>query len=194
MGATSPAGRSFAAPSLGEALASAAAGGLPAARLVERTSWSCHHGVARWGAGCPCVADSSWKLPLRVALERLAGGVDAATESVVRALPGAPDPWAARDEYVDVVIGAVTPAAFAAARLGASAPAEASAAFLAVLEAQRWRLSMFASCAWFWESPDRIETLASIRAATRAARLIDGLAGTSLERRLVADLREVGAP
>jgi hypothetical protein len=135
------------------------------------------------------VADSSWKLPLRVALERLAGGVDAATEAVARTLPGAPDPWIARDAYVDVVIGATPPAVFAAAHLGPTAGADATTAFLALMEAQRWRLSMFASCAWFWESPERIETLASIRAATRAARLIDGLAGTGLERRLVDDLR-----
>ena len=190
VGATAPAGRSYATPSLTEALA-ATAGPLPSATLVERTSWSCHHGVARWGAGCGCVGDSSWKLPLRVALERLAGGIDAATETIARALPGAPDPWAARDTYVDVVIGAEPAAAFAARHLGTGAPGETASRFLALMEAQRWRLSMFASCAWFWESPERIETAATLRAATHAARLIDGLAGTHLERRLVEDLRLV---
>ena len=85
------------------------------------------------------------------------------------------------------------PAVFAASHLGATAGAEATAAFLVLMEAQRWRLSMFASCAWFWESPERIETLASIRAATRAAQLIDGLAGTALERRLDDDLRHLTA-
>jgi hypothetical protein len=57
-----------------------------------------------------------------------------------------------------------------------------------VLEAQRWRLAMFASCGWFWEDPVRPETAGSLRAAARAARLIDRLAGSSLERRLIADL------
>jgi hypothetical protein len=52
---------------------------------------------------------------------------------------------------------------------------------------------MFASCGWFWEAPARIETAASLRAAVRAARLIDGLAGTDLEHRLVADLSLVSA-
>jgi hypothetical protein len=191
VGATAPAGRSYATPSLAEALAVTRAGPLPIATLVERTSWSCHHGVARWGAGCGCVPDSSWKLPLRVALERLAGGIDAATEMIARALPGAPDPWAARDAYVDVVIGAEPAAAFAVRHLGAGAPGEAASRFLAVMEAQRWRLSMFASCAWFWESPERIETATTLRAATHAARRIDGLVGTHLERRLVEDLRVV---
>jgi hypothetical protein len=51
---------------------------------------------------------------------------------------------------------------------------------------------MFASCGWFWDDPVRVETAGALRAATRAARLIDGLAGTDLERRLVADLALVG--
>ena len=61
------------------------------------------------------------------------------------------------------------------------------------MEAQRWRLAMFASCGWFWDGPGRIETAATLRAAARAARLVDGLAGTALERRLVADLALVSA-
>jgi hypothetical protein len=56
------------------------------------------------------------------------------------------------------------------------------------MEAQRWRLAMYASCAWFWETPDRIETAGALRAGARAARLIDAVAGTALEQRLLADL------
>ena len=60
------------------------------------------------------------------------------------------------------------------------------------MAAQRWRLSMFASCAWFWESPDRLETRGAIRAARRAAGLVDAVAGTDLTTRLAEDLRAVG--
>lgn len=56
------------------------------------------------------------------------------------------------------------------------------------MAAQRWRLSMFASCAWFWDSPERIETLGAIRAATRAAELVDSVAGTDLAARLASDI------
>jgi hypothetical protein len=52
---------------------------------------------------------------------------------------------------------------------------------------------MFASCGWFWDEPARIETAGALRAAVRAARLMDGVAGTDLERRLVADLHLVAA-
>ena len=60
--------------------ASRAGGPHPAMRIRERTSWSCHHGVLRWSAECPDAPDGRWKGPLRAALDRLAGGIDAATE------------------------------------------------------------------------------------------------------------------
>ena len=49
---------------------------------------------------------------------RLAAGIDAVTDGLAAELPGTPDPWAARDAYVDVVIGADEPAAFARRWLG----------------------------------------------------------------------------
>ena len=77
-------------------------------RIAERTSWSCHHGVARWSAECPDAADGRWKGPLRAALERLAGGDRRGDGALVRAsCPATPDLWALRDAYVDVVVGAI---------------------------------------------------------------------------------------
>jgi hypothetical protein len=194
LGATAPADLPFERLPLGQAIADAVDRGIPPATLHERTSWSCHHGVERWAASCACVPDGSWKGPLRIVLERLAGGVDALTERLARELPGAPDPWAARDAYVDVVIGAEAAADFATRWLGAASSDGQRSAFLALMAAQRWRLAMFASCAWFWEDPLRPETAGALRAATRAARLVDHLAGTGLERRLTADLGLVHGP
>jgi Domain of unknown function (DUF3536)/Glycosyl hydrolase family 57 len=161
---------------------------IPSASLVERTSWSCHHGVARWAGGCDCVPDGSWKAALRAAFDRLASAIDTETERIARNLPGSPDPWAARDAYVDVVIGATTPADFAATWLGTGATPDATTRFLDLLAAQRWRLAMFASCGWFWDVPDRIETAGVIRLARFAAKRIDALAGTALAPRLDDDL------
>ena len=53
---------------------------------------------------------------------------------------------------------------------------------------------MFASDGWFWDEPTRPETRQVLRSAARAARLVDGLAGTRLERRLVDDLALVPSP
>jgi hypothetical protein len=56
------------------------------------------------------------------------------------------------------------------------------------MEIQRWRLAMFASDGWYWDDPMRPETANVLRAAARAARSMDGVAGTTVERRLVEDL------
>jgi hypothetical protein len=163
-------------------------------RIVERTSWSCHHGVARWSAECPDAQDGRWKGPLRAAFERLAGAIDALTERRFAALAGTPDPWAARDAYVEVVLGIEPAAAFAARWLGDTAPATDRRAFLDLLEAQRWRLAMFASDGWYWDDPLRAETKQVLRAAARAVRIVDELEGTRLERTLCADLALLVSP
>ena len=167
----------------------------PTVGISERTSWSCHHGIARWWAECPDAVDGRWKGPLRAALERLAGGIDLATEATFAEMPGGPDPWAARDDWVDVIVGKTDAEAFTAERLTSPSASEANrAGFVAFMEAQRWRLAMFASDGWFWDDPVRTETRQILRAAARAARLVDGHSGSGLERRLVADLRLFTSP
>lgn len=161
---------------------------ISAATLVERTSWSCHHGVARWHEACACVQDGRWKAPLRAVLDRLADLVDQETETIARTLLGSPDPWPSRDAYVDVVIGAEAEDAFVDRWLPSSTRPEDRRTFADLMAAQRWRLAMFASCGWFWEVPNRPETAWVIRAATHAARLIDRHSEAGLEGRLAADV------
>jgi hypothetical protein len=189
--------RGFDVVSLGSALAAEDPATFPLARIADRTSWSCHHGVLRWSGECHCASDGRWKGPLRAALERLAAGVDAVTEMLARDMPGrgggardrvSLDAWAARDAYVDVVIGATAPASFAAAHLAAAAGDAASRRLLDLMEAQRWRLAMFASDGWYWDDPARPETHHILRCAAWTARTVDRLAGTHLERRLEEDL------
>jgi hypothetical protein len=185
--------RGFDVVTLDVAVAEAARHSLPAMRIAERTSWSCHHGVARWSGECPDASDGRWKAPLRAALERLAGAIDVVTAAAVAELPGDVDADAARDAYVDVVHGAIPARDFAANRWpGADDPRRDRV--LALLEAQRWRLAMFASDGWFWDDPIRPETRQVLRAAARAVRLVDATAGTRIERRLVQDLATFSSP
>jgi len=166
----------------------------PQATIVERTSWSCHHGIARWTSECPDAIDGRWKGPLRSALDRLAAGIDAVSESLLQATQRGADLFGpARDAYVDVAFGAMAADAFAARWLPDGRP-EDRQVFLSLLEAQRWRLAMFASDGWFWDDPARIETAQVLRAAGRAVRIVDGLAGTHLERRLLDDLSVLASP
>ncbi len=189
--------RGFDVIGLAEAIEEALARGAPTVAIAERTSWSCHHGVARWSGECPDAADGRWKGPLRLAMERLAAAIDTTAEGCARSLEsprGAIDLWAARDEYVDVIVGAEPPAAFSARWLGDGAPATDRRTLLELLESQRWRLAMFGSDGWFWDDPVRAETKHVLLAAARTVRIIDRLAGTLLEQRFVDDLTLLVSP
>ncbi|HEX5824256.1 MAG TPA: DUF3536 domain-containing protein [Candidatus Limnocylindrales bacterium] len=183
--------RGFDVVSLADVVAEATSA--PPIGIRERTSWSCHHGVARWGGECADADDGRWKAPLRAAFERLAGAVDVVTATAFDEAPGRPDPDLARNAYVDVVLGQVTGADFAAGQWPA-ADDRLRGRLLDLLEAQRWRLAMFASDGWFWDDPIRPETRQIIRAAARAVRLVDATAGTRLERRLTDDLAALSSP
>lgn len=165
----------------------------PSIGINERTSWSCHHGVARWGGECPDAEDGRWKAPLRAALERVAGAIDAVTAARISELPGRVDAAAARDAWIDVILGVVSATEFATNRWPAASAAD-RARVLDLLEAQRWRLAMFASDGWFWDDPVRPETRQILRAAARAVRLVDSAADTQLERRLLDDLATFSSP
>jgi hypothetical protein len=115
------------------------------------------------------------------------------TAEVIGGLPGDSSADAARDAWIEVVAGAVPAADFAADRWPRASDAD-RARVLDLLDAQRWRLAMFASDGWFWDDPVRPETRQILRAAARAVRLVDGAAGTHLERRLVDDLATFSSP
>lgn len=176
---------------------------LPLATIRDATSWSCHHGIARWSAECPDARDGRWKQPLRAALDRLAARLDLVTERECAAM--GIDAWAARDAYADVAsefleAGELVDRLLGEAVNGAPARAQAiagngSAARLGtLLLAQTSRLTMFASDAWFWEDAARPETMQSLRYAAHAVRLIDDLAGTDLETPFVEDLTALHSP
>ena len=186
--------RGFDLVDLADVLLEGDARSLPTVRIAERTSWSCHHGVARWSAECSDATDGRWKQPLRAAFERLAGAVDALVGVAFAGLPRSPDPIAAREAYVEVVDGVEPAAAFAARWLGDDAPREDRERFLRLIEALRWRLAMFASDGWYWDDPARTETKHVLRFASRAARLVDTELKAHLERSLVADLALFRSP
>jgi hypothetical protein len=93
-----------------------------------------------------------------------------------------------------VVAGVETADAFARRWLGGGAAAADCRRFAELMEAQRWRLAMFASDGWYWDDPVRPETRQVLRAAARAVRLVDGIGGTRLEARLLADLALLRSP
>jgi alpha-amylase/alpha-mannosidase (GH57 family) len=163
-------------------------------RIRERSSWSCAHGVERWRSDCSCRIggehgwNQAWRAPLRTALDSLKTGLDAAFERFGGAWLA--DPWAARDEYVAVVLDRSADAVDRfLARHGKrewTAPGRLDA--LRALEMQRCGMLMFTSCGWFFDDVSGIETAQILKYACRAARLAAELGAEDLEVPLVRAL------
>ncbi|HSK62202.1 MAG TPA: DUF3536 domain-containing protein, partial [Pyrinomonadaceae bacterium] len=74
----------------------------------QGSSWSCAHGVDRWTRDCGCHTggeagwNQSWRDPLRVALNFLRDDAAAKFESGAGELLR--DPWAARNDYISVLL------------------------------------------------------------------------------------------
>ena len=153
--------------------------------LREATSWSCHHGVERWQANCACIGgDGAWKGELRALFNRLRDQIDGLTEAAAAGLVH--DVWAARDDYVDVVIGVIRPNAWLHRHAARRLTTAEERRVLRLMEAQRYRLAMYASCAFYWEDVARIEPRNAIANALQAVRLVEQVTGARLE----ADARE----
>jgi hypothetical protein len=185
--------RGFDVTTVGQLVCGVAARTLPPTHIAERTSWSCHHGVLRWTGECPDASDGRWKGPLRAAMERLASAIDVVAERLARDFMEPAALWRARNDYVDVIFGA-EPADGFASRWLPQATDEQRACFLTLLEAERWRLAMFASDGWYWGDPIRPETKQVLLCAAKAARMIDAAAETDLEGRLLDDLSLFTSP
>jgi alpha-amylase/alpha-mannosidase (GH57 family) len=161
--------------------------------IVERTAWSCAHGVERWRADCGCRAgrdggQQRWRAPLREAMDWLRDALDPLFEARLGALVR--DPWAARDDYIEVVLdrsAAARDAFFARHQHGPLAESAVVEA-LELLECQRHRLLMYASDAWFFDEVSGLETVQGMRHAARAMQLARALGPDGLEAEFVRRL------
>lgn len=141
----------------------------------EGSSWSCAHGVGRWQDNCGCSTggepgwNQAWRGPLRRALNFLRDDTAAHFEDIGSDL--FIDPWAARNEYVRVLLNNSLPAPALLRRHARRQLSEADAhQALTLLEVQRSSLLMFTSCGWFFSDLGGIETVQVLR---YAARLMD---------------------
>ena len=76
--------------------------------IVEKSSWSCIHGIERWRADCGCSTggrpgwNQQWRAPLRQALDWLRNELTPKFERKAASLLKAP--WLARNDYVEVLL------------------------------------------------------------------------------------------
>lgn len=161
--------------------------------IVERSSWSCAHGVGRWSEDCGCRmtpgTTQAWRGPLRRGLNWLRDALAAGFENHAAEL--LTDPWGARDAYVDVVLSRTPERAreFVEKHAVRELTEDDVVAALAWLEVQRHAMLMFTSCGWFFDELSRIEALQILTYACRAAHLYEALTGDGLESGLRDQLR-----
>ncbi len=138
----------------------------------EGSSWSCVHGVSRWSRDCGCHTggepgwNQSWRKPLREALNYLRDDTAVKFENLGSELLR--DPWAARNDYIAVILDERRGLAEFLER-HAVGPVDESRV-MKLLEMQRSALLMFTSCGWFFSDLAGIETVQVMR---YAARVID---------------------
>lgn len=155
--------------------------------IAEMTSWSCAHGVERWRSDCGCHTGGSndtnqaWRRPLRDALDWLRDQIR--EPYAARAGAILYDPWAARDDYIRVILNrsAEVVDEFFSRHARHALSAEDQVLALKLLEMQRHSMLMYTSCGWFFHDLAGIETVQVLRYAGRALQLAREALGRDLE-------------
>ncbi|MGD8375573.1 MAG: DUF3536 domain-containing protein [Acidobacteriota bacterium] len=145
--------------------------------IVERSSWSCEHGVERWRSDCGCRIgahpgwDQRWRGPLRQGLDGLRD--DLAPRFEEAAGRHLRSPWEARDDYVELLLDRGDAAAEAFWSRHAVAPLDDASRVQVrkLLEMQRNAMLMYTSCGWFFDEISGIETVQILRYAGRSIQL-----------------------
>ncbi|MFC1929486.1 DUF3536 domain-containing protein [Chloroflexota bacterium] len=156
--------------------------------IIEKTSWSCMHGIDRWWSDC---GDNSgahpkwnqeWRTPLRESLDWLRDSV--ASQYEEKAGQHLKDPWAARDDYIDLILNRSPDimAQFLSKHTTHELNDMEKITTLKLLELQRHAMLMYTSCGWFFDDLSGIETVQVIQYAGRVVQLAQELFGNDTEQ------------
>src|SRR3954447_11340043 len=143
--------------------------------IHERSAWSCAHGVGRWNSDCGCKTRGDWhqrwRGPLRRAFDQLKDQLDHLFRT--RGRECFPDPWEARDAYIDVILDRSPRSVRQFLRHHGHPELDGSQVqdALRLLEAQRNGMYMYTSCGWFFDEISGLETTQCLHYAARAIHL-----------------------
>lgn len=163
------------------------------ADIKDVSAWSCAHGVGRWSRDCGCSIGGQsgwtqkWREPLREALNRLRDDLAEHYEREMASLVR--DPWAVRDDYIEVILDAARGAAFAREHARRELDDGERVRFFSLLEMQRSALLMFTSCGWFFDDISGGESIILMKYAARALALARNTgAPAAIEARFLDEL------
>lgn len=162
----------------------------PPDQLVEihdNSSWSCIHGLERWRSDCGCATggypawNQKWRGPLRAAMDGLRDSLAPLFER--EASQYLKDPWAARDEYIDVINDRSPESVerFFGQQAKKELSRDEKVRALKLLGMQRCAQLMYTSCGWFFDEVSGIETVQVMQYASRAIQLAQETSGALLE-------------
>lgn len=132
------------------------------AQIVERSSWSCAHGVGRWSENCGCVIDpemigqQEWRVDLRSVLNRL--GDITRTLFMDRCVLLLSDPMEVRHRWKEAVLSKTVETLiqeFTHPHIEITKEHIETIQFW--MDQQELALKMFTSCGWFFDSHTGIE-------------------------------------
>jgi alpha-amylase/alpha-mannosidase (GH57 family) len=159
--------------------------------IHENTSWSCYHGVERWRSNCGCSSGGNpewtqaWRKPLREALDWLRDILaDIYFKEATKFLK---DPWAARNDYIKIVVKRTDAAVkrFLKDHAVDTLDDDDINKTLRLLEMQRHAMLMYTSCGWFFDEVSGIETAQIMQYACRAIQLSRQLTDVDLDNAFV---------
>ena len=163
--------------------------------IIENSSWSCVHGIERWRSDCGCNAghagwNQAWRAPLRNALDWLRDTLAPRFEAKAREY--LKDPWAARNDYIGVVLDrhAENQAAFLAQHASRELDEPERVTVFKLMEMQRHLMLMYTSCGWFFDELSGLETVQVIQYACRAVQLSQEVLGDGVEAGFLQQLEQ----
>jgi alpha-amylase/alpha-mannosidase (GH57 family) len=157
------------------------------AQIHEGSAWSCSHGVERWKSDCGCCGgghdgwNQQWRTPLRNAMDFLRDKLAVFYEE--KAGGFLKDPWAARDEYISMILNRSPEniASFFSQQATRTLSEPEQITGIRLLEMQRHAMLMFTSCGWFFDEISGIEAVQVIQYAARALQLAGELGAGNIE-------------
>lgn len=164
--------------------------------IVEKSSWSCAHGVERWRSNCGCHIGAStggkqgWRAPLRKGMDWLRERVSRHYEKEASLF--LLDPWGARDAYIEVINNRSRSEVERFFKRHQSKPLKKGdiSRMLKLLEMQKNAMLMYTSCGWFFDDISGIETIQIMQYASRVIQLAEETGSPALEKGFLSFLKE----
>ncbi|HXH49442.1 MAG TPA: DUF3536 domain-containing protein, partial [Terriglobia bacterium] len=144
-----------------------------------------------WQSDCGCNSgghegwNQKWRAPLREALDWLRDTINSSFGRKGKEL--LKDPWAARNDYIDVILDRSKENVQRFLDSHATGPLnpEQSVRALKLMELQRHLMLMYTSCGWFFDELSGIETVQVIQYAARAIQLAEEIYMQPYEARFI---------